>query len=127
MGLMKKIEKELDDMWSSLVKLRADYTCEYSNNPNCFLNSHHIIEGRTHLLRWNLDNGICLDSRVHSQKAHSTSNAEKKKFIKWLQEYKGIDTLHNLINLKWKLAEFTDDDLLELKEKFNRKIKEYQE
>lgn len=93
----KSLEKQLDEAWSLLVKLRAGMKCEYCGNKQQ-LNSHHIYSRAKKTVRWDAIDGICLCVNHHignQFSAHKTSVP----FAMWLIEYKGQKFMDNL---NWK-------------------------
>lgn len=93
-GLKQKIEKQLDEAWSKLVKLKAGNKCEVCGKTTN-LNSHHIYSRAKKSLRWNTINGICLCVGHHigvQFSAHKTPI----EFIDWLKDKKGEDKMQEL-------------------------------
>lgn len=99
---MKKIEKRLDDAWSSLVKLKAGNKCEVFNcGKTKFLNSHHIFTRRNKAVRWSLDNGIALCPSHHTLSSSFSAHGTPIKFTDFLKKYRGknyIDLLTHKSN-----------------------------
>jgi len=68
------LEKEVDEIWSQCIKLRALFKSELSgvsgviqNDRVEFLNSHHIAKKPNYHLRYSLDNGFCLLESEHEE------------------------------------------------------------
>jgi hypothetical protein len=107
------IDKQLDNAWSLLVKLKAGNKCEYCGNRQS-LNSHHLNSRAKMSVRWDVNNGICLCVNHHigsEFSAHKTSI----QFTVWLIKYKGQKFMDDL---QWKsnqtnhLATFEKEILL---------------
>lgn len=67
-------DKKNLDLWSKIVKKRANYVCEYPGcNKRDYLNSHHIYSRIHSNTRYDPDVGICLCPTHHTlgqQAAH---------------------------------------------------------
>jgi len=87
--------KLLDDLWSELVKWRADYQCEYCGK-NTSLHSHHIFSRSNHHLRWDLENGACLCALHHTMGLHSAHKAPLE-FAEFFKEKRGLKWYRTLI------------------------------
>lgn len=59
-----KLGKKLDDAWSVAVKKKAGFKCEVCKSE-IHLNSHHYISRNNRMLRWNINNGICVCAKHH--------------------------------------------------------------
>lgn len=77
---MDKIDKQLDILWSKLVKKRANNKCEKCNGTKK-LHSHHILTRKAFpSLRYDLRNGVCLCENCHTvsnESAHKNISAFK--------------------------------------------------
>lgn len=82
------IDKELDDLWSEAVKKRAGYKCEYCEKET-HLNSHHIYSRSNYVIRWAVNNGVCLCSGHHTLIASFSAHKNPIEFYHWLLETKG--------------------------------------
>ena len=64
----KSLKKQLDDLWAEIIKLRAGYKSELSGELGkqaggiIALASHHILGKSNNRLRFDLQNGICLNN-----------------------------------------------------------------
>jgi hypothetical protein len=70
---------KLDKIWIKYIKARAGHRSELSGRgPHTmdFLHAHHIHGKSTMLLRYSLNNGICVTGEEHSTKAHGTAEAQ---------------------------------------------------
>ena len=76
----RSLDKQLLKIQQEVVKLRANYICEF---PGCRksenLNAHHIITRSNYGLRYDTRNGLCLCSFHHSLGKES---AHKSPFFK---------------------------------------------
>ena len=68
------LEKDLDKVWSELVKIRAGYKCELCGVKNKKLNSHHFVGRINRNLRWDLRNGMSLCTQHHRNAKQSAHN-----------------------------------------------------
>jgi len=57
----------LDRMWADVIKLKANYRCEYCGKGRevVQLHAHHIFGRRHNSVRWSIENGICLCASHH--------------------------------------------------------------
>ena len=68
---LKRLEDELDDLWSLVVKTRDGWTCQrtgkvFPPGTRRGLDAAHIwSRGASRLVRWDLDNGVALNSGTH--------------------------------------------------------------
>jgi len=113
--MVKNIDKQLDDLWSVLVKKIAGYRCEYCGLDR-HLTSHHIFSRSSKSVRWDLENGLCLCAEHHTISRNS-AHGSPKKFKEWLKNYKGEEWYDSLsfeakrpykINKEERLASFKD-------------------
>jgi hypothetical protein len=107
------IDKQLDDAWSLLVKLRAGMKCEYCKSMKS-LNSHHLNSRAKKTVRWIAENGICLCVNHHIGNEFSTHKTSIP-FTIWLIKYKGqkfMDDLQWKSNQTGKYTEFEKKILL---------------
>lgn len=111
----KKIEKELDKLWSQAIIAR-DRLCKVSGS-DYKLSAHHIRSRRHTITRWNLENGICLSWKVHSlQKFNPELFHDKIIEVIGQKEY---DRLKEISNMTYK---FSIDELLRIKEQLQEVI-----
>lgn len=65
---VKSLKKICDDLWIECIKLKAGYKSELSGKEgkkiggNTILTAHHIVGKPNLRLRYELENGICLDN-----------------------------------------------------------------
>lgn len=82
----KNLDKKLMGLWQEIVKLRANYKCEYPQcertaNGGFYMNAHHFYSKKMRSTRWNPDNGICLCSYHHTLSSESAHNDPRFKDI----------------------------------------------
>ena len=80
--------KQLDDLWSLLVKLRAGKECEICCKTE-YVQSHHIIPRTKYGTRWNLENGVALCRHHHLYFAHKDVLA----FYDWIKDKRDLKKL----------------------------------
>lgn len=120
----EKLIKQVDDLWSIAVKVRAGYKCEISGKTNhqTRLNSHHFITRDVKALRFDMKNGVCLGAGEHTLSRHSAHKAPK-----WF-EGQMLEVRHDDWNYcqehKWDTKKWTIDELKEKKEELKRIISE---
>ena len=104
---MKQIKITLDSLWSQAVKVRDHYKCQYCRLTGT--ESHHLISRRHKIVRWRLENGICLCSSCHRQATeHKVESA-----IPW-----------EIRQLSRQAAKFSSEQLNEIKAELRAVIKE---
>jgi len=105
----KTLRKQLDKIWAEVVKQRAGNKCERSGKTT-YLNSHHIFSRSNLSVRWNLDNGICLNAGWHTLQKESVHKSPIE-FIEWLKKERG-DKWYNELRLKAnQVKKWTDREL----------------
>ena len=119
----KGIDKQLDDAWSELVKLRAGNACEYCKSKSKQLHSHHIFTRSKKSVRWDVLNGIALCAGHHVLSSSFSAHKTPSDFTFWLIDYRGKDYLDRLTikaNSVSKLHPFEKELLLkELQKEIN--------
>lgn len=112
----KDLEKECLELWQYIVKIRANYRCEYYNCRYNYekLDAHHFYsKGAYSHLKYDINNGICLCTRHHTagfstESAHSDPEFKDKilglslgfKPIRSLEWYKKLKTLAKIKSYK---------------------------
>ena len=95
--------KQLDLLWSKVIKARAGHTSEYKHIPDSYLAAHHIIGKPTRALRYNLDNGVCITVGQHKFVAHHAGRQDD--FRRWALQKRRVTeeqlrlTSRNLIDM----------------------------
>ena len=109
---MKRTEiRKLDKIWAERVKERAGNKCEKCGKRQ-YLNSHHIFSRSNHSMRWNVENGVCLDSGCHTLKNDSAHKAPVE-FIEWLRETRGEEWYNDLRREASKIKKLTYKEVWE--------------
>ena len=85
----------LDNLWSEIVKLKADNQCEYCHKTEG-LNSHHVFSRSNYPLRWDMDNGVCLCALHHILGSFSAHKAPLE-FAEFIKKLRGIDWYNRLL------------------------------
>ncbi len=117
----KKLKDILDVLWAELVKKRAGYKCERSGKTG-YLNSHHIFSRSNLSVRWDLDNGVCLNAGRHTLQ---TDSAHKNpiEFINWIRDRRGVKWYEEMRVKANRVRKWTIPELEELIKKFREEIK----
>ena len=68
-GKGKSLLKQCDNLWSNMIKQRAEGKCEICGSDN-YLSAHHIVPRTNYALRHDLENGVALCRRHHLYWAH---------------------------------------------------------
>ena len=79
--------KDLDELWSKVIKLRAGMKSEYKDMEG-YLCAHHILGKPTIAMRYALDNGVCITTGQHHYVAHNTGRS--RDFTAWALKKRGI-------------------------------------
>jgi len=111
----KRLEKQLDDLWSQIVKKTWGNKCGW---PGCEYTTsiaahHYFHKAQGNIARWELDNGIALDFYHHIQVVHRQGNTEpiRDAIIQRIGQ-KNFDDLKQNVVKSWKP---TVDELREVK------------
>ena len=84
---MKSIEKQLDELWTKVIRQKG--YCECCGSKNKQLNAHHIFTRSRKATRWEISNGICLCAGCHTLSSKLSAHKTPYEFNKWLEEKKG--------------------------------------
>lgn len=121
---LKSVNKRLDEAWSLLVKIKANFKCEYCGSEQA-LNSHHIYSRAKVSTRWHIPNGICLCVNHHTFSNKFSAHRTPLEFTEWLEMTKGIDFIESLKFEAKKRVNLDIYDRIELLEKLKAEIKIY--
>ena len=88
-GKGKSLLKQCDNLWSSMIKQRAEGKCEMCGSDN-YLSAHHIVPRTNYALRHDLMNGVALCRRHHLYFAHK----DALEFIQWVKSKRDLDYLN---------------------------------
>ena len=94
----KRLVKECEALWSECIKARAGYKSELSFAREN-LNSHHIVGKPNYLLRFSLDNGICLTGGEHIYGVHN--EGRRAGFEEKIRRVRGADIYDRLRQMTW--------------------------
>lgn len=108
-----------DKIWSLEVKRRAGNKCEYCGKDHG-LNSHHVFSRSNRIVRWDLDNGVCV-CVLHHVFGLFSAHKSPIEFIEWLKEKRGIEWYERL---RIKAREISKQSTEELTEEMKRRTKE---
>lgn len=89
------IDKQLDDAWSLLVKIKADNMCEYCYKQTP-LNSHHVYSRSKKSTRWSLSNGVCLCVGHHTFSSTFSAHKTPTEFTEWVLKKRGEKWFNSL-------------------------------
>jgi hypothetical protein len=121
--LERKIDDQLDDAWSLLVKLRAGMKCEKCGKTTN-LNSHHCYSRSNKSARWYLPNGICLDAGCHALNNNS-AHKDSFYFVEWIKRKRGELWYNNLTLKAHSTGKFTKFEKELMLKELQNKIKGY--
>lgn len=79
---IKTIKAKCDKLWSEIIRSKG--YCEICGTT-VNLNAHHIISRHNKVLRWDLQNGICLCVSCHKFSTHSVHN-DPLGFMEWFRK-----------------------------------------
>lgn len=79
-----KISKELDKLWSVIVRNRDGNKCVIEGCKNDSCHAHHIFSRKNHSTRWDVSNGISLCYFHHMRWAHVQYEEFRDFIIGWM-------------------------------------------
>jgi transcription elongation factor Elf1 len=97
--IISRLKKILDDKWSKVIKLRANFQCEWCGKRGISFkdfDAHHIYGKRSNTMRWNLDAGLCLCKLCHMKPHGKQGQRAVEDYWDWVKEYKGAAELERL-------------------------------
>ena len=109
---IKTIKAKLDKLWSEIIRSKG--YCEICGTT-ANLNAHHIISRHNKILRWDLQNGICLCVSCHKFSTHSVHN-DPLGFMEFFKK-KNPEDYKYLKNKKNQIAHYTISDYEEIYQK----------
>lgn len=128
---IKPKKKILDDLWSDCIKARAGYKSELSGKPgkkiggDYILTAHHIVGKPNNRLRYELDNGICLENRSeHIFGVHSKDPAKSREYQDKIINKIGQKKYEKLLSLRHSVSK---QDLQAIKIYLQIKLIEFKE
>lgn len=81
-----KKEKELDKLWSLVVRTRDGFRCQYCNVKSTRIQPHHIFARWHKSTRWESKNGICLCNPHHIWSNTFSAHRTPTEFTLWVKE-----------------------------------------
>jgi predicted nucleic acid-binding Zn ribbon protein len=123
----KKTSKQMtawvDFLWSTYIKARAGFKTEIplkvESDSEPILNSHHIVKKPNRLLRYNVDNGICVTKGQHNYGFHGKDYIYMESMTRRLRGENIYEELKGLANDKTKVF------LKEEEERFIKLLRPY--
>ena len=109
---IKTIKAKCDKLWSEIIRSKG--YCEICGTT-VNLNAHHIISRHNKVLRWDLQNGICLCVSCHKFSTHSVHN-DPLGFMEFFKK-KNPEDYKYLKNKKNQIAHYTISDYEEIYQK----------
>lgn len=92
----KSLKKQCDDLWTAIIKKNANYKSELSGElgkqagGDIILTAHHILGKSNNRLRFDLQNGICINNHtehiwgVHCKNDPAKANYYYQKIINYI-------------------------------------------
>lgn len=121
----KSVTKQLDEIWSEIIKIIGGYKCEYCGKTS-YLNSHHIFSRSNYAVRWEPINGSCLCSGHHTLSSTFSAHKTPIEFVEWIKEKRGEDwyeKLRAMARSDGKMFPHEKKELLETLEKLKNELK----
>lgn len=113
-----KVKKQLDKLWSELVRYRDGHHCRVNGCLHDSCHAHHIFSRRHTSTRFDVSNGISLCFAHHKYWAH----VDYEEFREWVireigkKEYERLYELSK-IDVHWKL-----NDLMTIRDQLKRMV-----
>ena len=106
----KRLEKELDNAWSTYVRNRDKKCCKCGSfGP---VSAHHAFGRRHRATRWDVINGVGLDFYCHIQWAHR----DPAGFTEWFRGHIGEDQYNRLTKAHNMIVKHTVEELEQMLE-----------
>lgn len=115
------LTKQLDNLWSQLVKINYNYTCQYCWKQEN-LNSHHLYTRSRRNTRFDLDNWICLCSWCHTLSSNFSAHQTSLEFAERIRELKWDDYINKLRDKSNIVKQWTSEELLEMIESYKNML-----
>jgi hypothetical protein len=109
----KKLEKELDKLWSEIVRKGGQHKCQWPGCENAGNQPHHFFhKAQGNVARWEPDNGVNLCFAHHIYQVHSKGDTEPlRDYLIWKL---GADRFENM---KWEVRQSWKPTIDELEAK----------
>ena len=95
---------ELDALWAKKVKDRDGWKCVLCGRELGKIggraNAHHVMKKKSHLLRYDLQNGVCLCFGCHKNGVHSNDMQIAMNHLERLEAVLGLERVEYLSSLK---------------------------
>ena len=111
------LTKELDKLWSEIVKIQWNHKCAYCWKTE-YLNSHHLFTRSRRATRWDLNNWICLCSGCHTLSSEFSRHQTSLEFFLWLEEKFWRDWIDKKRIMSLRIYKPTSEDLKNLIEEY---------
>lgn len=108
MGKAMTLEKQCDNLWSAIIKLRAKGNCQMKGCNRKGIWAHHIAR-RGGAVRWFVANGIYLCLECHDHSFEPAMNAR-------IMEVIGFDKFGELVRMSHEIKQWKSSDLAVLRE-----------
>ncbi len=109
--------------WAKCIKAR-DKKCVYCGNTNIAeLESHHIIERRHSIVKFNLENGITICKAFKGCEAHMKAH-HTYEMKEWIKDYIGRDKYEELDRKSFQVKKFTPLEKRSLLNYFKKYLEE---
>ncbi len=119
------LTKQLDNLWSQLVKINYNYTCAYCWKKEN-LNSHHLFSRSKRATRWDLENGITLCCGCHTMSSNFSAHKCPLDFAERIRELKWDDYINELSKKSKEIKQWTSEELLEMIESYKNMLQNLQ-
>lgn len=120
-SMRRKLEKELDDLWRSIIYLQYNFKCEICGKKmipeEC--HSHHIIFRNNFNVRWDLENGSLLCNYNHNY-APNAPHHDNGKYLEWLKDHRPKGHYERLVRKSGEKGGADKLEILELMELRNQ-------
>lgn len=119
----QKLKDKLDKLFSVIIRSKGH--CERCGKTE-YLNCHHIFSRSNLSVRWNLDNGVCLNAGWHTLQKNS-AHKNPIEFINWIKGQRGVEWYENLRIKANQIKKWTIPELKEKVKAFQEMIKQFEE
>lgn len=120
----QKIDDQLDDAWSLLVKIKAGFKCEKCPKTT-HLNSHHVFGRTNHATRWYIPNGCCLCAGCHVLNNNS-AHKDSLSFTEWIKNKRGEEWYNEVMMKAHSTSHYSKFEKELILKELQEEIKSYQ-
>ncbi len=107
----KWFENACDELWRHLVKMRAEFKCQYCRKTGFSLEAHHVFPRVAKSTRWDLDNGVCLCG--FPRECHKHAQEYPAMFKRWYEIEIGTKAYQSLKERYYKPTQQRMEDIYE--------------